>query len=252
MQKRIAILIFFLFILSSSKILFAAGKNQTANETQAAEGIQIAEEAEVIEMTEITQDKIEKVKIYSVPSMFDPVTSHKRRQQFEFSPYGGSYLGGTVGQSWVAGGRLYYHLNTTTAIGVNYAYSRLLTNRSSTFGKSLTDTNMHIPIAEMMLSNDAALRVGKTLIAMDFYLTLGTGAMWINRIWEPTGMVGGGVKIYTGKPWLAFRIDINNYLHFTPIPGNDQFDVDTLFIGGISFLAPINSSPHERKKNENK
>lgn len=213
-------------------------------ETEAA-GTGIVEGAEESDQAEGAKE----VDIYAVPPILDPHYRHRKRGQFEFAPYGGGYLGNTVGQTWVAGGRIYYHINNAIAIGANYGFSRLMTDRSSTFGRSLNTRNMHVTNAEVVISNDAAFRSGKTLIEMDFYLTFGPGAVLINRNWEPAGMIGGGVKIYPGISWLALRIDVNNYLHFTEQPGEDRFDCDVLFLGGVSFLFPTNPSPYESPGN---
>ena len=66
--------------------------------------------------------------------------------------------------------------------------------------------------------------------------------MWINRVWEPLGIVGGGMKIYMPPPWLAIRFDVNSVLHSTPKPEGDSFNADVMFNLGISFLFPIHRS----------
>lgn len=170
--------------------------------------------------------------------VFNVKERHQKSGEWEINPYGGSYLGRSLGQTWTAGSRLHYHLNSTWAFGANYGYLRNSPDPSSNFGKSVTNLNSHIVNAEALISNDAALRVGDSLLEMDFYLTLGAGAMSINSTWEPAGLIGGGVKFYTGKPWLAFVIDVNNYVHYTPIPAGNKFDFDVIFTGGVSFLIP--------------
>lgn len=192
-------------------------------------------------------DAISKEELKKVPPILDPQFRHRKKYQLEFSPYGGAYLGNSFGQTWAAGARQYFWLNNTTGLGVNYGITKLLTNRGTPFGSSLTDTFVQAITAEAAFSNDAALRVGTSLIEMDFYMTLGVGAMEINSNWEPTGLIGGGVKVYTPLPWLAFRIDVNNYAHMTPQPGKDPFDFDVTFLGGVSFLFPTNPSPYEKK-----
>lgn len=184
--------------------------------------------------------------INKVPPILDPEFRHRKQHQFEFSVYGGSYLGDTLGQTWIVGPKAYYHFNNTVAVGAAYGFSRLLTDDTSGFGSSLNNHNMHLVDAEASLSNDAAFRVGKKLVEMDFYLTLGAGSLIIDSKWEPVGLIGGGIKIYPGIPWLAFRIDVNNLLHYVNWPNDSQFDCDVLFLGGISFLFPSNPSPYEK------
>lgn len=186
--------------------------------------------------------------IHAIPPILDPAYRHKKNHQFELSLYGGSYLGDTVGQTWMTGAKSYFHLNNTWSFGAAYGYSKLEPDRSSTFGGNIKDTKMQLLNTEISISNDAAFRVGKSLVEMDFYLTFGAGAMQIDKKWEPAGVVGGGVKFYPGISWLAFRIDVNNYIHYTSFINGHNLDFDTAFLGGISFLFPARPSPFERKK----
>lgn len=194
--------------------------------------------------SEVKEDAI--VDIRAIPPILDPAFRQQKKHQFEFSPYGGAYLGNTVGQSWMAGTRLYYHFSNTVALGANYGFSRLLTDRSTRFGSALVNPNMQVVTIEAMFSNDAAIRAGDTIMQMDFYATLGVGPMYLNDQWQPAGLVGGGVKFYCGIPWLAFRIDVNNYIHNTSQPGKDIVDFDVTFLGGVSFLFPAKPSHHDR------
>lgn len=187
------------------------------------------------------------VDLNAIPPILDPEYRHRKKGQFEFAPYGGSYLGNTLDQTWVVGERIYYHFNNTYALGQNFAYTRLYPDRSSIFGKNMDNNNLYLFDVEMMFSNDAALRVGSSLVEMDFFGTLGVGPMKINSSWEPTGLIGGGIKIYPGISWLAVRIDVNSYLHYTPQPGPDRFDADVLFLVGLSFVFPTDPSPYEKK-----
>ncbi len=197
-----------------------------------------AETVEVDETIEVSNDKEVTDQGLTVPPVLDPIFRHNKRHQFELNPYGGSYLGNSYGQTYLVGGRLYYYFNNTYGLGVAYGYSRLLTNTNSPFGSTLTNTNLHMIDFEVQISNDAALRVGNSQLEMDFYLTIGMGSLWTNTAWEPVGLIGGGVKIYTGLDWLAFRIDVNNYAHMTPQPGKNSFDFDVTFLGGVSILFP--------------
>lgn len=173
-----------------------------------------------------------------IPQILDPEYRHNKSGQFEISPYGGSYLGVTLGQTWIAGARGYYHLNSTYAFGINYGYSQAMPEKAGNFGQYMRDKNVHVFDVESTISNDVAIRIGKLQVETDFYLTLGAGTMNINDEWMPTGLIGGGVKFYTGVPWLAVRLDVNNYAHYTNLPGNDHFDFDVSFIGGVSLLFP--------------
>lgn len=186
------------------------------------------------------------VDIHAMPPILDPHYRHKKKNQVELNINGGAFVGNTLGQTWIAGAKLTYWINNTIGIGANYAYSRLLTNRASPFGSTLTDNNLHVMNPQVVLSQDAAIRVGKSTMELDFYMALGAGMMRLNGRWEPVGEIGGGAKFYTGLPWLAFRVDIDNFIHKTPQPGKDPLDFDVTFTGGVSFLFPSNPSPYEK------
>jgi len=174
-----------------------------------------------------------------MPDVLEPEFRTKQPVQFELSPFAGSYLGNTAGQTWTAGMKTYVHANSTFSFGVRYAYAELLTDRTTRFGGSLTTNNLHVIAGETMISNDVAMRAGRSIMEVDFYLTLGVGVIYINADWQPTGVIGGGAKFYTPLPWLAFRVDVDNYAHYTDLPGGeDNFDFDVTFTGGVSILIP--------------
>ena len=185
--------------------------------------------------------------IHAIPPILDRDYRHRKKNQFELYLNGGAYLGNSIGQTWVAGTKMTYWLNNTIGLGVNYSFSKLLTNRNSPFGSVITDPNMHAMSGQVVLSQAAALRTGKRVLEMDFFAMIGMGAMRLNNQWEPMGEIGGGVKFYTGLPWLAFRIDVDNYVHNTPQPGKDSIDFDVMLMGGVSFLFPSRPSPYEKK-----
>ncbi|MBI2342942.1 MAG: hypothetical protein HYV02_01185 [Deltaproteobacteria bacterium] len=174
----------------------------------------------------------------SLSMALDPAMRHRACHQWELNPYGGSYLGRHLGQTWTAGARGRYHVNETWALGAHYGYVRNRADASGAYGQSLTTRDIHMVSGEVLISNDAALRLGRRMVEMDFYLTVGAGSMQLNAVWEPMGVLGGGVKLYPRASWYAVVIDVNNYAHMTPRPQGARFDVDTTFTGGFSFLWP--------------
>lgn len=163
-----------------------------------------------------------------------------QKNTLELKASGGSYLGATLGQTWVIETGAVYHFNPTLGLGVHYAFSQANPDSSSTFGSNLSSDSVHLLTAGAQISNDAMFRIGKHWLPMDFFMTLGAGGMQIDQTWKPTGLVGGGVKFFTKKPWLAINVEVNNYLHHTPQPGKDHLDFDVAFVGGISvFLPPL-------------
>lgn len=174
---------------------------------------------------------------------------HKKRQH-EISINGGGFLGDQSHSSWTAGANYHFLINDTFGVGAAYAYSPTITDWSSNYGRSLRSRRQHFMDAELMISNDAAFRAGKTIIECDFYLTLGAGALWINEEYEPLGVVGGGLRVYLPWPWMALRVDVNTYMHYTPIPTGDVFSADMSMIGGVSFLFPVRKPPPLKEEDE--
>lgn len=207
--------------------------------------------ADADEPTDIVLDTSEcgsaDTNIHAIPPILDHNYRHRKKNQFEIYLNGGAYLGNSIGQTWLVGTKMTYWLNNTIGLGVNYTFSKLLTNRGSPFGSVITDSNMHAMSGQVVLSQAAALRTGKRVMEIDFFAMIGMGTMYLNGQWEPMGEIGGGAKFYTGLPWLAFRIDVDNYVHNTSQPGKDSIDFDVMLMGGVSFLFPSRPSPYETK-----
>lgn len=161
-----------------------------------------------------------------------------KKWQSELGVFGGDYLGDEWKNTWDAGARYYLHISNTFSVGASYIYSPIRAHSTTPFGASLTTNNSHLFDAELMLSNDCAFRSGHTIIECDLFLTLGVGSMYINHLWKPAGVLGGGMKIYTPVPWFAVRFDVNTVLHPTPVPGGDTFNSDLVMNLGLSFLLP--------------
>ena len=169
---------------------------------------------------------------------WDGREDYSDRYQSEFVIKGGDYLGENWKNTYYIGGAYYFHFNEIVAVGGQYIYSPIVVDKDTPFYRSLTTSDTHIATAQCMLNTPAAFRVGDTIFNMDFYFNLGVGAMQINRQWEVTGVIGGGAKFYFPVPWIAFRLDINSYLHNTPMATRDNFSGDVALGGGISFLFP--------------
>jgi hypothetical protein len=166
--------------------------------------------------------------------------------QSEFGIFGGDYLGDEWYNTWDVGARYYLHLNNSIALGAEYFYSPIRADSTGTFGQSLRTDSTHTATAAMMYSNDTAFRAGDSVVECDLFLTVGGGAMQINRQWQWTALIGGGLKIYTGAPWFAVRFDVNSYLHPTPKPGGDSFNADLAIQFGASFLFPTKKIEAEK------
>lgn len=183
--------------------------------------------------------------IRAIPPILDSAYRHRHRLQLELVPSGGTYLGRSMGSTFLAGGRLWLHLDPSWAVGVQYGYSRV--GGGMPLQGAVSDPGVHMIDAEAALSNPVAMRLGRVLVEMDLYLTAGVGAIRLGRTWDAYGLVGGGVRFYTGLSWLAIRIDVDSHIHRTRLPGTSRIDVDLSLALGVSFLFPTDPSPYEKQ-----
>ncbi len=175
---------------------------------------------------------------------FGPSWDHREdysdRYLSEFVIVGGDYLGENWKNTYNIGAAYYFHFNDFLALGGQYLYSPIVVDKDTPFYQSLNTSDTHIGVGLVSFNTPAAWRAGSHLFNMDFYFTLGVGAMQINRQWQPTGVIGGGAKFFFPIPWLAFRLDINSYIHPTPMGGGrSELAGDVSMGGGISFLFPV-------------
>jgi hypothetical protein len=170
---------------------------------------------------------------------WDGRENYSDRNIHEFVINGGDYLGENWKNTYYIGGSYFYHLNQTFAFGAQYLYSDIVVDKNTPFYQSLSTEAVQIATAQCMLNTPAAWRAGSKIFNMDFFFTLGVGAMQINHQWEPTGVIGGGARFYFPVPWISFRLDINSFIHMTPM-GGGQSDLsgDVAMGGGISFIFP--------------
>jgi len=161
-----------------------------------------------------------------------------KKWQSEINIFGGDYLGDETHNSYDAGIKYYLNFNKYLALGASYTYSPIYTDWDSTFGKSVVNRNQHLIDGEIMFTNPAAFRSGKSVIECDLFGYLGMGTIWINRHFEVMGLVGGGIKVYPGVKWFAIRFDVVNYIHPTPNPAGDTINADLAMNGGVSFMFP--------------
>lgn len=174
-----------------------------------------------------------------------------KKFQSELGFFGGNYIGDEWRNTWDAGARYFLHFNNSVALGASYYYSPIVADNSSGFARSLSTKNTHSIDAEVMLSNDCAFRVSKSIIECDLFLTLGGGTININDKWNMLFVVGGGLIIYTPLPYIAVRFDVNSLMHKTPKPTGDTFNSDLTMNVGISFLFPGKKIKNSERSTQN-
>ncbi len=172
---------------------------------------------------------------------------HRPHKKFlsELTLFGGDYLGDEWHNTYDVGGMYTLHFNETFGASAAFTYSELDYDGTGNFGRSVVDDNMYMGHGALIVNNDCAFRAGKTTIECDLFMTIGGGAIRINRIWEWMIVVGGGMRVYTPLDWFAIRFDVNSYLHPTPNPTGNTFDSDIAMNLGLSFIIPIKKQERE-------
>jgi outer membrane beta-barrel protein len=174
----------------------------------------------------------------SADDIFRPESRHDKQYRIAPQAFGGSMLGSSIGNTFLAGGRLLFFLNNTIGLGASYGFSRL--GGSNDFGPSPKSDWIHVTYGHIELSSDGALRFGSSdPVEMDLYATLGGGAVSLADRCHPMGVLGGGVRFFPGD-WLAISVDVASYLHPTHVPSGSRFDSDLAFTLGLSAFLPPN------------
>jgi hypothetical protein len=168
--------------------------------------------------------------------VLDPATRKLNGNQLVVDGFGGVYLGGSVGHSFLAGGRATYFPIRHIGIGAAYGYSHVFNGDGL---DTIRDPSVHIVNGQLETPLVAALRLGRRhLLELDLYGLFGAGAMRIADRWQPLGLVGGGVRIHPRIRWLAVRVDVLTFLHHTQRDDGKVFDSDVAFTLGLSFILP--------------
>ena len=124
------------------------------------------------------------------------------------------------------------------AVGTDFGWSRIAFDPTSSFGSTVTNRNHYLTDAKLVINLAGAYLSGKKVVEIDFFTDLGAGAMVINSRARPMGFVGGGMKIYSKKHWLGFKVQARNYFLTLPTPNGDDFTSDVSFMVGPTFQLP--------------
>jgi hypothetical protein len=168
--------------------------------------------------------------------LLDPDQRHPKAGQLSVGGFGGSFLGASVGSSYAVGARAIYFVTRLLGLGVGYTSSRLANGHDL---GTVDSRAIHLVNGQLELSVDTTIRItAKTVLEIDLFGTFGGGAVSLAGKWDGMGVLGGGVRAFTGLPWLAVRIDVVNFLHRTRRIDGTRFESNVAVTLGLSFLLP--------------
>ncbi len=156
----------------------------------------------------------------------------------ELNVFGGAFTGNLSGNTWAAGARGFFLLDSVFSIGAEYMYSTLNIDNGSGFGQIKTTNSQQIVDGQVAFNFPAMVKLGDVNMPLTIFATVGAGAIDINDSWKWLLVVGGGAKMYLQPEWLALRLDINSYLHNTPTITGNKFGADFAVTAGLSFFFP--------------
>lgn len=176
--------------------------------------------------------------------LLDPEQRYPKRGQIALDAFGGSFLGASVGSSYAAGGRVMVFITRLLGLGLSYTSSRLAAGHD--LGQ-VQDRAIHLLNGQLELGVDTTVRISaKTVLEIDLFGTFGGGAVRLADEWKGMGVIGGGVRVYTGLSWLAVRIDVTNFLQGVPRADGRRFESNAAFTLGLSLHLPPRAVPRQR------
>lgn len=176
--------------------------------------------------------------LHAFPEIIDfKQRNHNTVKHLEISPVIVPYYGDVLETSVLYGSRFNYHLSQAWSLGGTFLYGESVYDTTSApiSGRN-SDTHI-IYDGHFMYSIPAALRISKDIpLEADMYTILGAGEEYIGGDNHTTILLGGGLKMYTGIPWLAVRIGIRDYFYKVTISGENKTVDDLVMMIGVSFL----------------
>ncbi len=146
-----------------------------------------------------------------------------------------------IENSLMAGGEYLFHFSEHLGLGPTFFYTKAdyTENRYYNQAGFFTNDNLYGFDLTGQYTFPTSINFGEHQLDLDLFILLGAGTVQINDAYEPHGVIGGGFKIYTNKPWLALRMDMRGTMHTTNKPGGaNEFDQDLLLCLGVSFQIP--------------
>ncbi len=149
------------------------------------------------------------------------------------------FYSGDVLRSSVLGGFSYtYHATRLFWVGADFMGGELNVDNANSVG--LLSGQKYLAVDGALYFNIPVL-LGVTMkgedgMSADLYTAIGAGKIWLGDKGKIYGFFGGGMVLYTGMKWLAFRFDLKG-LFFSLANGNgSDFNSDMTLSLGPSFV----------------
>lgn len=174
-----------------------------------------------------------------VPEILDVYERNAELYRFEFTPYGGVFIGDTLQASYLAGANLDVRLTPMLSIGADFGWSRITFDKNSNYGSTVTNRNLYAIQGLLTLNLPGAYLSRNKVVEVDFFTTIGGGVLRINNSMRGDGFIGGGMKLYTNiAPWFAFRVEARNYFSTLNSTDGSDFTTDWTVTTGPTFMIP--------------
>jgi len=196
-------------------------------------------EEEASESKEKTEEKAKQEEKEDIPEILDVYERNAELHRFEITPYTGYYLGDVSRGTYMFGMQADVRITPLLSFGVDFAWSQLKFDSTSSFGSIVTNKNEYIIQGVFTFNMPAAFLSNKHVFETDLFTTIGGGIMRINNSNRGAGFLGGGMKTYFSSiPWLGLRVEVRNYFSTVPTAGGSKYSSDMTVTGGPTFFLP--------------
>ncbi|MBI4373902.1 MAG: hypothetical protein HY542_03395 [Deltaproteobacteria bacterium] len=179
----------------------------------------------------------ERIDEEEVPRSLDFDLRKAENYRIELTPNGGEYFGDKLNHSFVVGQNIQWNLTPGLGIQADFGWSKASADRTSLLGQGIRNDNLYILSGGFVVTKPAAYQSKNHVVEMDFFTSIGGGAVLFNQSESGMGFIGGGIKTRFKKvPWLALKVDFRENLFSIPNPGGSDFASDATLTFGPTFM----------------
>ncbi|MBI2083738.1 MAG: hypothetical protein HYT76_09285 [Deltaproteobacteria bacterium] len=172
-----------------------------------------------------------------IPRALDFELRESESYSLELTPNGGEYFGDKLNHSFVVGQNIQWNLTPALGIITDFGWSKISVDGGSPLGRSITNKNLYMISGGFAITKPAAYRSKNHVVEMDFFTTIGGGAVFFNEGERGMGFIGGGIKTRFKKvSWFALKVEFRENLFSIPNPGGSDFASDATLTVGPTFM----------------